>query len=85
MMRKKIGGRRIVNPGSIGQQRDGDPRAAYAVFENGKIEFYRIAYDVARTIQDLRALPLRKEFVECWCDFFRRGVVDTGAIPPPAK
>ena len=77
-------GRRIINPGSIGQQRDGDPRAAYAVFEDGEITFFRVEYDVARTIRDLRALPLRREFAECWCDFFRRGVVDTGAIPPPA-
>ncbi len=40
----------LVNPGSAGQPRDGDPRAAYAVWrpEEGEIEFRRVVYDVAR-------------------------------------
>jgi predicted phosphodiesterase len=41
----------LVNPGSVGQPRDGDPRAAYALYspENRTIEFRRAAYDVAKT------------------------------------
>jgi predicted phosphodiesterase len=43
-------GRAIVNPGSVGQPRDGDARAAYAILdlEAFTIEFRRVAYDVAR-------------------------------------
>src|SRR5512142_1484140 len=33
----------VLNPGSVGQPRDGDPRAAYAVIEHGKIELKRVA------------------------------------------
>ncbi len=51
----------VVNPGSVGQPRDGDPRAAYAVIEDGKIELKRVAYPVEETIArvDASALPER--------------------------
>ena len=35
----------IINPGSIGQPRDDNPDAAYAVWENGQIHFRRSGYD----------------------------------------
>jgi predicted phosphodiesterase len=43
--------RRILNPGSVGQPRDGDPAAAYAIvdLEAGVWEARRIAYDIAET------------------------------------
>jgi predicted phosphodiesterase len=38
----------LLNPGSIGQPRDGDPRAAFAIadFENQIVEFWRVPYDI---------------------------------------
>jgi predicted phosphodiesterase len=38
----------LLNPGSIGQPRDGDPRAAFAIadLENGSVEYWRIPYDI---------------------------------------
>jgi predicted phosphodiesterase len=45
-----LGGRRaLVNPGSVGQPRDGDPTASYLILdpEAGRISWYRVAYDVA--------------------------------------
>lgn len=36
------------NPGSVGQPRDGDPRAAFATFSDGKFETYRVAYDIEK-------------------------------------
>src|SRR5207302_10754102 len=44
----------FINPGSVGQPRDGDERAAYAVFdpELHHIWFYRVAYDVRRITRD---------------------------------
>lgn len=49
----------LVNPGSVGQPRDGDPRAAYVLFDSGKQElsYHRLAYDVTgaqRRIRDER-------------------------------
>jgi diadenosine tetraphosphatase ApaH/serine/threonine PP2A family protein phosphatase len=42
--------RSIINPGSVGQPRDRDPRAAYAVFdqETSTIQFKRVEYDIQR-------------------------------------
>ena len=40
----------LINPGSVGQPRDGDPRAAYAVYEasgQAKVFYHRVRYDVA--------------------------------------
>jgi len=43
------GRRYLINPGSVGQPRDGDPRAHYVLFdiENSHILFKRIEYDIA--------------------------------------
>jgi predicted phosphodiesterase len=43
----------IINPGGIGQPRDGDPRSSYAIYdsETGTIAFYRVEYDI-RLVQE---------------------------------
>ncbi|NOZ19480.1 MAG: metallophosphoesterase family protein [Planctomycetes bacterium] len=81
---RTVGGVRLIDPGSLGQQRDGDPRISYAVFEARRVEFFRAAYDVARTQRDVRALPLRGAFINCWCRFLQQGVVDVRSIPRPS-
>jgi len=45
------GGRLLLNPGAVGQPRDGDARAAYGVLDTGSstFEFHRTEYDVAAT------------------------------------
>lgn len=48
----KLGENRlIINPGGVGQPRDGDPRAAYAIFdsEENTVCHYRIPYDIEET------------------------------------
>jgi len=47
-LRIREGRRYLVNVGSVGQPRDGDPRAAYAVYEpeQGLLRHLRVAYDV---------------------------------------
>ncbi len=57
------GGRMVVNPGSVGQPRDGDPRASAALLdtEAQTIEWVRVAYPIER-VQQLMAqvdLPVR--------------------------
>ncbi|GAA5535068.1 metallophosphoesterase family protein [Deinococcus aluminii] len=41
----------ILNPGSVGQPRDGNPQASYAIFDRqrGHFEVFRVPYDVGRT------------------------------------
>ena len=49
-------GRRLLNPGSVGQPRDGDARAAYVIvdLERRTASFRRVSYPVARTQQEIR-------------------------------
>jgi predicted phosphodiesterase len=44
----KPGAKYLLNPGSVGQPRDGDPRAAYAIVDEGaqRVELYRVVYQV---------------------------------------
>jgi diadenosine tetraphosphatase ApaH/serine/threonine PP2A family protein phosphatase len=55
-------GRWLLNPGSVGQPRDADPRAAYLVLDlnDRRALFRRVEYDVERTQEAMRAagLPL---------------------------
>jgi putative phosphoesterase len=51
----KIDKTTVINPGSVGQPKDGDPRASYAVWENGEVELRRASYDVQSVIRDLAA------------------------------
>jgi len=41
--------RAIINPGSVGQPRDRDPRAAFAIYdlEDSTWDYHRIQYDIA--------------------------------------
>jgi diadenosine tetraphosphatase ApaH/serine/threonine PP2A family protein phosphatase len=50
----------LINPGSIGQPRDGDPRAACLTFdpEAGMVTFFRVDYDVARAQKRIREAGL---------------------------
>jgi predicted phosphodiesterase len=50
----------LVNPGSVGQPRDSDPRAAYAMYSpvEGAVEFRRVAYDIERAAAKIRAAGL---------------------------
>ncbi|MBL7080528.1 metallophosphoesterase, partial [Candidatus Bathyarchaeota archaeon] len=52
----------LLNPGSIGQPRDGDPRASYAIVEiaEGKINphIHRVKYDIERTQEKMKRLGL---------------------------
>lgn len=56
----------LLNPGSVGQPRDGDPRAAYAVIETdpGTVTFYRSSYRVHETQRRIRARGLPEVFAD---------------------
>jgi diadenosine tetraphosphatase ApaH/serine/threonine PP2A family protein phosphatase len=42
--------RAIINPGGVGQPRDGDPRAAFMIYDTERgFEFYRVPYPFEKT------------------------------------
>lgn len=52
--------RLIINPGSVGQPRDGDPRASYAIFdtEDLTLEIHRIPYPIEVTQEEMKKVNL---------------------------
>jgi predicted phosphodiesterase len=52
--------RYILNAGSVGQPRDGDPRSAYAIFEpeEGRYTLHRVLYDVEKASDKIRKAGL---------------------------
>ncbi|HQF71761.1 MAG TPA: metallophosphoesterase family protein, partial [Promineifilum sp.] len=56
----------IVNPGSVGQPRDGDPRAAYALLDTEamRMTFHRVAYDIAATQVLMREQKLPRRLIK---------------------
>ncbi len=48
----EVGDNLVVNPGSVGQPRDGDPRASYAVIDDHRVELKRIEYPIQDTIRE---------------------------------
>jgi putative phosphoesterase len=47
----------VLNPGSVGLPRDGDPRAGFAIIENNRIELRRVAYPIEETVARVEAMP----------------------------
>jgi predicted phosphodiesterase len=62
----EAGKRLLVNPGSVGQPRDGDVRASFAIWDadRARIEFYRVEYDVKRTQERMRAADLSTYLID---------------------
>jgi len=60
----KLTDKQVLNPGSVGQPRDGDPRASYAIIENGEIQLKRIEYDIDKTIDQMTKAGLCKEAIQ---------------------
>jgi diadenosine tetraphosphatase ApaH/serine/threonine PP2A family protein phosphatase len=56
----------LANPGSVGQPRDGDPRASALVIDQqqGLLTWHRVAYDVAAVQAAMRRLDLPSRLVE---------------------
>ncbi len=54
----------IVNVGSVGQPRDGDARACFAVVDGSRVEWHRVAYDFRRTQAKILAAGLHPALAE---------------------
>lgn len=63
----------VVNPGSVGQPRDGDPRAAYAVIEDGQVHLKRVEYDI-----DAALAQMRQVGIQPWAIKLTEAVLRTG-------
>jgi diadenosine tetraphosphatase ApaH/serine/threonine PP2A family protein phosphatase len=53
----------VINPGSVGQPRDRDPRASYAILYDDRVEFVRVAYNIHAVIEKFRKIPQLNDFL----------------------
>ncbi len=53
----------MINVGSVGQPRDGDPRSCYIVLEEGLVTFRRVEYDVDETARKIYDTPELDNFL----------------------
>jgi putative phosphoesterase len=67
----------VVNPGSVGQPKDGDPSAAYAVFEDSHVELRRADYSIEETVRSYSSTPLSASDVRALTEVLRTG----GTLP----
>jgi diadenosine tetraphosphatase ApaH/serine/threonine PP2A family protein phosphatase len=57
------GGKAMFNVGSVGQPRDGDPRACYLLLDEKFVEFRRVPYPVERTMEKIYAIDQLDPFL----------------------
>lgn len=72
-----LGGTLVVNPGSIGLPRDGDPRAGYAVIDGHHVDMRRVEYPIEDAVRNVEESPLPDRAKEMLATVYR-----TGALPP---
>lgn len=73
---RRIGDRVVLNPGSIGQPRHGEPLARYAVWQDGRFELRSYRYPVEATVAKLRAAGLPEPVEQQLA-----GILETGVVP----
>lgn len=56
-------GKTMINVGSVGQPRDGDPRACYVILEDDLVWFRRVEYPLEETIQKIYEVPELDNFL----------------------
>jgi putative phosphoesterase len=71
-----VGEKMVINPGSVGQPRDGDPRASYAILEldEAQINLHRIEYPIEDTLRVVQESTLTDSVKEMLNEVFRTAV-----------
>jgi len=69
----EVGNKLVINPGSLGQPRDGDPRAAYAIVDNRRVELKRVEYPIEDTVRVVQESGLSDEVKELLTQVYRTG------------
>jgi putative phosphoesterase len=78
----EVGDKLVINPGSVGQPRDGDARASFAIIEDYKVELLRVEYPVEETVATIQASTLPQTAKEVLAEVFRTGKGSNGVARP---
>ena len=66
-------GTKIINPGSLGLQRDGSPMGRYAILEDDRIELKQLDYDYEAAVTAVDASPFEDRAKQMLADVYRNG------------
>ena len=66
------GRKMVMNPGSVGQPRDGNPDASWALYDGDTVDFRRVPYPHAITSGKLRGLPVSEDTRRYFADRLAR-------------
>ena len=79
-----IDGTAVVNPGSVGQPRDGNPRARYAVITDGVVELKETAYDIDATVRAVKSSRYSDLVKTMLINMYTQGrYIHPPELPPP--
>ncbi len=70
---RRVEGRRLVCIPAVGQSRNGDVRAGYAIEQDGELQFRFVSYDIEQVVRDIEAIGLPEPFGTRWIGFLRKG------------
>src|SRR5262245_4930450 len=74
----EVGDKLVINPGSVGQPRDGDPRASYALIEDNRVELKRVEYPIDDSVRTIQESSLPEPAKALLAEVLR-----TGGMPKP--
>jgi len=69
----EVDGKRVINPGSVGQPRDGNPEASYAILEGDRVEFRRVKYDIDATLKQMAEAGVEQWAIDMNSEMLRTG------------
>lgn len=72
---RRSSGRLVINPGSLGQSKMGNPLARYAVWEDGHLELNAFEYPVETTVRKIMAMPVSDDVQRDLIQVLRTGTV----------
>jgi predicted phosphodiesterase len=61
-VKKKFENKAYCNPGSVGQPRDGNPKAAFATFNGKDFNLHRVDYDISRVCELMQELGFNEYY-----------------------
>lgn len=73
----EVGDKMVINPGSLGLPRDGNPRPSYAILDDGAVELKRFDYPIDDAIAAVQESPLPDQAKELLIQSYRRGTLNS--------
>jgi len=71
----EVGDKLVINPGSVGLPRDGDPRACYAIIEDNRVDLRRAEYPIDETLAPIASSSLPDDAKQQLSEVLRTGTL----------